>query len=193
VWQEKLAYDLAGRVGVPVPEIRVGQVEGKAVTHAVSVAHGKESLDLQKVRDSGGITAEHKAALAQASGLLAFHAWLGTSDLKDEHVLVSVDDHQVYSMAAIDFASAFAWDATGGNPDANPTQPAGLVENVDKAVVLSAVQRIEGLNDDDIRQLVNNAMPPDVPPAAERDRVANGLIKRRGSIRGAMQSRGWLP
>ena len=67
------------------------------------------------------------------------------------------------------------------------------MENVDKGVVLTAVERIESMNDDDIRQLVNNAMPPDVPPAADRDRVANGLIKRRGSIRGAMKSRGWLP
>ena len=84
-------------------------IRGKAVPHAVSVAHGKESLDLQKVRDSGGITSEHKAALARASGLLAFHARLGTGDLKDK----------------LDFASAFTWDAGGGTADANPPQPAG--------------------------------------------------------------------
>ena len=48
VWQEKLASDLAAMVGVPVPEIRLDQVEGKSGIHAVTVAFGKESIDLRK-------------------------------------------------------------------------------------------------------------------------------------------------
>ncbi len=191
VWQEKLAYDVASMICVPVPEIRLSQVEGKSGTHAVSVAFGKESNDLLRVRQTSGITAELKGALARASGLLALHAWLGTSDLKEEHVLVAVDDRGNYSVAAIDFASAFGWDISGGTVSAPTTEPKGLVENVDKAAVEDTVRRIETLSDQEIRQKVS-AIPEDVLPAAERQRVADGLIKRRGSIRAAMKSRGWL-
>jgi hypothetical protein len=191
VWQEKVAYDIASLIGVPVPEIRLGEVEGKPGTHAVSVAFGSESNDLRKVRETSGITDELKNALARASGLLALHAWLGTGDLKDEHVLVSADDRGNYRVAAIDFASAFGWDISGGNISAPTTEPKGLVENVDKAAVEDTVRRIEALSDEEILQKVA-AIPESVLPAAERQRVADGLIKRRGSIRAAMNSRGWL-
>jgi hypothetical protein len=100
-------------IGVPVPEIRFGQVDGSSAVHAVSVAFGSESVDLKKIREAGGITPQIQAALARASGLLAFHAWCATGDLKEEHVLVSTDAGGQQSVAAIDFASAFAWGADG--------------------------------------------------------------------------------
>jgi hypothetical protein len=52
VWQEKLASDLASAVGASVPEIRLDQVEGKTGLHAISIAFGKESIDLLKVRQT---------------------------------------------------------------------------------------------------------------------------------------------
>lgn len=192
VYQEKLASDLARSVGVPVPEIRLGQVDGSAATHAVSVAFGSESIDLKKVRETSGITPQLQAALARASCLLALHAWIGTGDHKEEHVLVSTDGQGALSVAAIDFASAFGWGADFGAVNGPTTEPKGLVDNVDKAAVLAAVERIEQLTDDQIRQIVA-AMPESVLLVADRDRVANGLIARRGRIRGAMQARGWLP
>src|SRR5207249_1776031 len=104
---------LAQRIDVPVPEIRLGQVEGQTHLHAVSVAFGKESNDLRKVRETSGIKPELQAALTRASGLLAFHGWLGTGDLKEDHVLVD-EDQGKYRVAAIDFATAFCWGADGG-------------------------------------------------------------------------------
>src|SRR5437867_10113392 len=48
IHQEKIAADLAAKIGVPVPEVRLGQVEGHAQPLAVSVAFGKESSDLKR-------------------------------------------------------------------------------------------------------------------------------------------------
>jgi hypothetical protein len=112
--------------------------------------------------------------------------------LKDDHLLVSAEDGGAYRVAAIDFAAAFAWPAGGGNVDGPTTEPKGLVENVDKAAVEATVQRIEGVSDGEIRQIVAS-IPENVLPTADRDRVTDGLIARRGSIGNAMKNRGWLP
>lgn len=192
VYQEKLAHELAKSIGVSVPEIRLGEVEGRGGLHAVSVVFGKECFDLRSARETSTITEPLKAALALASGLLALHGWLATGDLKEDHVLVTTDDDGTCCVAAIDFASAFAWGPDGGNIDGPTTEPKGLVENVDKAVVEATVRQIEAMTDDVIRQTV--ALIPDtILPQADRDRVANGLITRRARIRAAMRTRGWLP
>jgi len=192
VWQEKLASDLARRVGIPVPEIRLGEVEGCNGVHAISIAFGKESIDLKRVRETTGIQPPLQAALGRASGILALHAWFSTGDLKEEHVLVATDNYGAESVAAIDFASAFAWGVNDNAVVAPTTEPRGLVENVDKAQVLAAVGRIEAVSDEQIRAALA-AIPEGVLPVAEKERVGNGLIQRRGSIRDVMRVRGWLP
>jgi hypothetical protein len=192
VHQEKLASDLAKTMGLPVPEIRLDQVDGSNVLHAVSVAFGNESIDLKKIRETSGITPQIQAALARASGLLALHAWFATGDLKEEHVLVASDDQGAQSVAAIDFASAFAWGADGGAVNGPTTEPKGLVDNVDKAAVQATVERIEGMTDAEVQRAVIS-IPEAVLPLTDKDRIINGLIKRRGSIRQAMKDRGWLP
>lgn len=192
VWQEKLASDLARHVVIPVPEIRLGDVEGCNGTHAVSIAFGKESIDLKRVRETTGIQPSLQAALGRGSGILALHAWFSTGDLKEEHVLVATDEQGIESVAAIDFASAFAWGVGNNTVVAPTTEPRGLVENVDKAQVLAAVERIEAMSDEQIRAVLA-AIPEAVLPIAEKERVANGLIQRRGSIRDVMRGLGWLP
>jgi hypothetical protein len=130
--------------------------------------------------------------LKQGSGLLAFHAWVGTGDLKEDHVLVAVDDQGRYRVGAIDFASAFAWDVSGGTVSYTTTEPKGLVENVDRAVVADTVQRIEQLAESKIQDIAA-VIPESVLPAAERQRVVTGLKKRRGMLQNCMRNRGWLP
>jgi hypothetical protein len=192
VHQEKIACEIARLAGVAVPEIRLGQVEGCNGWHAVSIAFGSESIDLKRIRETVGISPALQQALARGSGILALHAWFATGDLKEEHILVASDKEGQHSVAAIDFASAFAWGADPGAAVGPTNEPRGLIENVDKAQVLATVERIAALTDDEIRAALM-AIPEDVLPAAERERVATGLIQRRGSIRQAMQDRGWLP
>jgi hypothetical protein len=85
VARERICSDLARRVGVPVPEMKLGRIEGQADTVGISTAHGSESMDVRHVREKPELfySVEFQAALRGASGLLPFHAWVGTSDLKE--------------------------------------------------------------------------------------------------------------
>jgi hypothetical protein len=193
-YREKIASDLAARIGVCVPRVELDHVEGDASWHAISIVHGKESIDLTLLRER---LAAHfnspvvQDALKQASGLLALHAWIATQDLKDEHLMVAVDSAGAYNVAAIDFAFSLDWQ----NPDGGPVQPPAfpsLVANIDKTVLNTAVERIEAMSDEDIRAIVN-PIPSDLAGVAEKERLTNGLIGRRGKIRQALTNQGWLP
>lgn len=72
---EKICADLARAVGVIVPEAFYGRVEGSPQTGAISMAHGKESLDLQHLQQQKpDVFASPKMTqgLRAASGLLAW-------------------------------------------------------------------------------------------------------------------------
>src|SRR3989442_1253116 len=102
VAQEVLAHRLARLIGVPVPETVLGVVNGKTI--AISKSWGAKSLDVPTIMQASPGDAALTAALRAASGLLAFHAWLGTDDLKDQHLVVRGPTPGQYEVASIDFA-----------------------------------------------------------------------------------------
>ncbi len=193
VAEEVLASLLADEVAVNVPETRLGNREDKTI--AVSKLWGAQSLDVPKLGtiSASECTSDHfKAALREASSLLPFHSWLGTGDLKDAHVMVRGTDDGNYELASIDFAQAFGWDATGGNP-AVPSGPPILVaaDHRDPAVVRAAIERIEALSDDRIRSLVGS-LPDDVLSEDGKKKIADGLIARRDKVRAVFEKAGWI-
>jgi len=193
--REKLASDLAERIGVAVPKVVLDHVDGGADLHAISQAHGKESIDLSLLRDRLADrfnSPEVKDAIKQASGLLPFHAWVATQDLKDEHLVVATDRAGAYTIAAIDFAYSLDLPPPDGGPVQLPTGPPTLAANVDKNIVEATVQKIESVTDDDIHAIVQ-ALPAELADDNEKVRLANGLIGRRAKIRAVMQSQGWMP
>lgn len=193
--REKLASDLAERVGVAVPRVVLDHVEGAADLHAISQAYGKDSIDLSLLRDrlaNQFNRPEVKKAIQQASGLLPFHAWIATQDLKDEHLVVATNDAGTYTIAAIDFAYSLDLRVPDGGPIQPPGGPPSLVANVDKGIIEATVQKIENLSDDDIRTVVE-ALPAELADDNEKVRLVNGLIGRRAKIRAAMQVQGWIP
>jgi len=193
--REKLASELAERVGVAVPKVVLDHVEGNADLYAISQAYGKESIDLTLLRDRLADrfnSAEVKDAIKKASGLLPFHAWIATQDLKDEHLVVATDGTGAYTVAAIDFAYSLDLPPPDGGPVQAPAGPPSLAANVDKSIVEATVQRIESLADDDIRAIVQ-ALPAELADDNEKGRLANGLIGRRAKIRAVMQNQGWMP
>ena len=193
VAEEVLASLLAGEVAVNVPETRLGNHEDKTI--AVSKLWGAQSLDVPKLRaiSASECASDHfEAALREASSLLPFHSWLGTSDLKDAHVMVRGTDDRKYELASIDFASAFGWDATGGNL-AVPSGPPILVapDHRDPEVMRAAIDRIEALADDRVRSLVVN-LPDDVLSEDRKQKIADGLIARRDKVRATFEKAGWI-
>lgn len=188
--QEKICADLARAVGVKVPEVHLGKIEGTNEIGAVSIAHGKVSQDLQWLQQQAAAvfaSPKMQQALAAASGIIAFHAWVGTVDVKDAHLLVAEDDGGAYVVAAVDFADALKANVVQAPPD----QPASLVKNVDKQVVRTAVEKIEKCSNAEIESIVN-AIPDELASRAEKDRIIEYLKARRGQVRNAMQQKGWI-
>ncbi len=193
--REKLASDLAALVGIAVPVVAVDHVEGIEGLHAISVAHGKESIDLSLMRDrlAGRFNSpEVTDALKRASGMLPFHAWVATQDLKDEHLVVAADEAHAYDIAAIDFAYSLDLSAPDGGPVLPPAGPPSLIVNVDKGIVAATLERIETVTDEQIRAVVQ-ALPIELAGDDEKERLTAGLIGRRGKIREVMQKQGWMP
>lgn len=193
VWQERIAYLLAQLAGVNVAEVRLGRVEGSQQIHAVSIALGPVSMDVASLQSQLGPSYNQQqveAALRAASGLLAFHAWLGTGDLKDEHVVADLRGDGTVVVAAIDFASCCGWQPT--DPVSAPGGPGALISQVDKAAVQAAVNRIEATTDEAIGEAVDS-LPDAVMPKADKDRVKKGLCARRALVKNCMKNQGWTP
>lgn len=134
-----------------------------------------------------------KAALRKASGLLAFHAWVGTGDLKDEHLMVRPGSREgEYEIASIDFASAFAWAAGGalGNM-ALPPGPPALLANRDAAAIADAVARIEAIAAERSNAVVR-ALPDAVLPEVDKVRISTGLFERKEGVRSLFANAGWM-
>jgi len=191
--QEVVASLLADEIGVFVPETRLGKCEGK--TLAVSKLWGAHSLDIQKFKsDPNDYASESfQSAIRHASGLLPFHAWLKTGDLKDAHVLVRPGTQAfTYEVASIDFADAFSWDNSGGDvaaPSANFVL--AVDQHRDPQRMSAIIANIEGITEQRIRELVQQ-VPDDVLAPTDKDRYVAGLVARKGKVRPAFQAVGWL-
>ncbi len=194
VGKERIAAELARVIGVDVPEFRLGFLQGQTATVGVSMAFGTESLDLVMLRARSKTlfdSAPVQEAIKAASGLLALHAWLGTDDLKDEHLVIREEQRGgPYRVAAIDFSYSMTWRAAS-DPIQPPTGPPALTQVVDPARLVLAVDRIEQCDESVIRGIVAD-MPPDTLSDAERALLVEGLIARRPQVRAAMHARGWI-
>jgi hypothetical protein len=194
VGKERIAAELARRVGVSVPDLRLGIREGDSATVGVSLAFGKESVDLVMLKQKDQplyASAPVQQAISAASGLLALHAWLRTDDLKDEHLVIAEEPSGAFRVAAIDFSYSMAW-GVATEPVHAPGGPPALVQMVDPQRVLAAVERIEACDETVIRTVVDD-VPHDAIPVDQRPLIVDGLIQRRDQVRTAMQTRGWLP
>jgi hypothetical protein len=170
-------------------------VDGGANLHAISLAHGKESIDVPLLRDrlaNQFNSAAVQGAFKRSSGLIPFHTWVATQDLKDEHLVVEVDSGGAYNVAAIDFAYSLGWEQPDGGPVQPPGGPPSLVANADKNVVEVTVAEIEAVSDDEIRSFVDS-LPGELISDDEKHRVADGLIQRWDKVRETMKAQGWLP
>lgn len=194
--QEVLGYVLAREAGVAVPETELGTLDGSS-TIAVSKWWGQQSSDVKKAREVTpdiDNSAEFKKGLREASGLLAYHAWLGTSDLKDEHLVVRPGANPgEYEIAGVDFAQgALDWPAGGdGGTVTAPADPPALLNNRDAQVIRSTVERIEAISPQRIEAIVGS-LPDNVLAAPEKDRISKGLVARKSKLRGVLSAAGWI-
>jgi len=98
-----------GRVRKRADDLRVKQLRVVHVT--MRTVQGRESVDpmLQERHPVLCGSERVKDALRDASGLLAFHTWMKTSDLKDEHLVIAENKKGRFTVAAIDFTHSMNW------------------------------------------------------------------------------------
>jgi hypothetical protein len=195
--QEKLASDLAALAGVRVPRVELDTIKHKGNSlYAISLVHGKDSTDLRFVREKDAEQFKSGAvqdAVKRASGLAAFYAWIGTSDFKDDHLVLDREADGTYRVAGVDFEHSFGWQdrpngvqviCTGIPPAMSEDQE----KNIDKARVSEVVATITALSDEQMRQVMSASLFPE----DQSKRIADGLIARRGRLKACMKARGWL-
>ena len=193
--QEVLASRFADKVEVPVPQTTLGKCEEKII--AVSKLWGSKSLDVPLLRaqyPQDCASDAFKEGLRGASGLVPFHAWIGTGDHKDEHVMARPGPTQgVYEFACIDFASAFGWGAPG-EPVAVPPGPPvfNMPDHLDRVTMEKTVSRIETVSNEDIAKIVNS-IPRDLLSEGDAHRIQDGLISRKNFVRATFNAAGLLP
>lgn len=129
-------------------------------------------------------------AIAEASGLAVFYAWVFEVDYKDEHLILETDADGACHIAAVDFGQSFGWaDVDAGWWPAG--LPPALRPRIEAEPIEIAVQAIAAIPDDHIRCLVA-ALPGPLPDAG-RERIARGLVERKPKLRDYMAAQGRLP
>lgn len=188
---EVLASALADEAGLPVPKTELANCEDKTV--AVSFSWGARSIDARMLRETDATayaSEEFKAATRQASGLLPFHAWVGTGDLKDEHVVVRGAAPNEYEVASIDFADAFRFDGGVGVPPGPPALASADYRDAEE--IQRGIDRIMAIPAERVTVIVNS-LPDEVLPPADKERITKGLLSRRDSLESVFRKAGWLP
>jgi hypothetical protein len=193
MWQEKVSSDIARALGLDVPEIRVGTIEGQTTESVISIAYGKESIDLRLLSER--FADRYKSPLVQkavrkASGLLVLHTWLGTGDLKDDHLVVAEHEDGSWSVAAIDFAQALGWGSDGGVVT-HAGGPPALIANVDQVAIEAAMRAVEGCDEAKLSGILG-PIPASILDQANKSRIISGLGLRRPNVRPAIVKVGWL-
>jgi hypothetical protein len=195
--QEKLASDLAAVASVCVPRVELDTIKDRGnALYAISLVHGKDSTDLRFLREKAAEQFKSAAvqdAVKRASGLAAFYAWIGTDDQKDDHLVLDREADGTYRVGGVDFEFSFGWrDRPNGDRVTGTVIPPAMAEdkekNIDKARVGEVVATITALSDEQIRQVVSASPFPE----DQSERIASGLIARRGRLKACMKARGWL-
>src|SRR6267378_7474054 len=180
MWQELLGSWLAQEVGVGVPPAEPGEYDGKTIP--ISKAWGSKSMDVLTARAAGSENdAGLKAGLANATGALGYHAWVGTQDLKDQHVLVRAAAPGVFECACIDFADAFNQPTLDSNVLIKD-EHRSIIDNRDPAILETTIKRIENLSRERIQEVVSQVPDEMMAPALKAATVAS-LDTRKGRLR----------
>jgi hypothetical protein len=179
IWQETLAAGLAQLVGAPVPQVDVTTICGQG--YAVSHVSDPTNCRLAEPHDISRVYSEpEKTALREASGLIAFAAWIDAFDHGSEanYVVEKGTEGQI-RVVAIDFEDAFGWSA--GIETIMIYAPHELVKNMDRELLSEMVDRIERVTFDEILTYCTAAGIPEKAP---------DLDKRRQLLRVALQKQG---
>ncbi|MGP8165636.1 MAG: hypothetical protein ACLQAR_08950 [Steroidobacteraceae bacterium] len=184
---EKLAFDLACLVSLPVPPVVLwsdGLGAKYKVGRAISCWAFPQAKKWSEASAQGLLPVALKlTAAADISCMRVFHSWIGDTDRKAEHIIVDLDSPASgLRIAFIDHGNALShsWKA----PDAPLTLCMNYIPDVpeDKAVMLETADHIAGVPDGEIAHVVNRIQPPYLP-VADRECILKNLLARKAKLR----------
>lgn len=195
---EKICADLGNDAGAPLPP---------ALLHVREPPEGEEShvvlslvladrvwryRDIKKLPDPPWDLVE--PALRESSDAIAFDTWIGHQDRANEGNLVFFQrpKEEGYHAAYIDYSYTLNHGRKWHGPGVAKASLPGLLsrarDNADPERIYAGVERIEGMDDAAIRDVVSR-IPDDFMSSEERDLIADALVERKGQIRSAIAAK----
>lgn len=197
---EKLAADLAFEVEVSVPPVQLyvrdPAPEDEEHRCCISLIIFEQVWNLRQVDHvSDPYTAWIDHALECESGIVAFDTWIGNQDRSNpKNSLLGVDPRESRNLQAtfIDHANAFnmngGWEDGGSGKVRFPSLPPRLKSAACSDRAVATAERIEGISDTLIDELVSR-IPEQYMSPAHSHVVAEGLKARRSSVRPVVENR----
>lgn len=181
---EKIAFDLAHRLDLPVPPVILwGKDMGHHYIRGRSIS-GWAFLQAGKWDDAarlGLLTSELiTSASPVVSAMRVFHTWISDTDRKSDHTQVDLDSAEVLGVAFIDhaFSMSFQWKQPGAPIGACP---AYMPAPEDRGTMVHTADLISQISDAEIERIVNR-IPAGYLPPVERQHVLDNLKGRRGNL-----------
>lgn len=183
---EKIAFDLSCVVSLPVPAVVLWPdglgaeyVRGRAISSRAFAQAEKwniaDSKRLLSLLDKAQVSAE-------ISAMRIFHAWIGDTDRKQDHVIFDLDSPKGYPrIAFIDhgFSMSYAWKT--------PSVPLAPIRNYvadvpeDTAMMRQAADFIREIPDADVERIVMR-VPEAYLPDPEREHILKNLLARKRNL-----------
>jgi hypothetical protein len=181
---EKIAFDLAHRLDLPIPPVILW---GKDMGHyvrgrSISAWAFSRAAKWDEAHRLGLLTPELIASAGSVvSAMRVFHTWISDTDRKSDHTQVDLDSADMLGVAFIDhaFSMSYQWKQPDANVGACPPYMPALE---DQGTMLQVAELISQTSDVVIEHIVNR-IPASYLPPAERQHILDNLKGRRGKLR----------
>lgn len=193
---EKICADLANDIPLPVPPALLYFRRDVVTDPAHTVLSLWLADEIWRVKDLRALSDPPwdlaGPALARGSGIIAFDAWVGNVDRNNERntIFFERDDGNV-QVAFIDFSYSLdkdrRWiDDSDGNADVDfPNLLPELRDHASEDRLLSAIEAIEDLSEEDIRDAVSR-IPDRFLDQSRRETVVQTLLERAENLRSSL-------
>jgi hypothetical protein len=179
---EKLAFDLAHTLGLPVPPVILwadGMPNNYVVGRSISAWAFPQTAKWDEANNQGIITEKLKDSAGPiVSAMQAFHTWISDTDRKSDHVQVDLDSAgDKLGLAFIDHAYSMSHVWKGPDHKAGPCGKY-MPAPESPTVIRETCNRIAAFPETQISQLVNR-IPLTYLPEPQRGYILQNLISRK--------------
>jgi hypothetical protein len=183
---EKLAYDLAYLVALPVAPVVLwhqGVPDQYKRGRSISAWAFQQAAKWDEANARGKITPPSRESAGPiVSAMRVFHTWISDTDRKSDHAQVDVDSPEgALSVAFIDHAHSMSWVWKSADHP-TPPQAAYMPAPEIREVMVETAEFIAGIPDTDVSRVVNRIPLPYLPDV-QKAHILGNLLVRKGNLR----------